>query len=78
MRATAAASPGVIDVDLGEVAFLDCTGIGELVRAYHDARDGGRVLVVTRSPGIVRIVLELTNVLPRLTPDSAAMAPGGV
>ena len=76
LRAAVAASPGVVDVDLGEVAFLDCIGIGELVRGYHDARDGGRTLVVSRPQGIVRRVLELTSVLALLTPDPAATVSG--
>ena len=76
LQAAVAASAGVIDVDLRRVVFLDCTGIGELVRAYHHARDGGRTLVVTRPQGIVRRVLELTSVLPLLTPDPAAMVSG--
>ena len=76
LQAAVAASPGVVDVDLGGVTFLDCTGIGELVRAYHEARDGGRTLVVSRPQGIVRRVLELTGILPWLTPDPAAMVSG--
>lgn len=76
LRAAVAASPSVVELDLGEVAFLDGTGIGELVRAYHDAHDRGRTLVVTHPQGIVRRVLELTNILPWLTPDPAGTVSG--
>ena len=77
LRAAVAASPGVIAVDLGEVVFLDCTGIGELVRAYHEAHNRGRTLVMTRPQGIVRRVLELTDVLPQLTSDPAGLVSAG-
>jgi anti-sigma B factor antagonist len=69
-----ATTSGVVELDLDEVAFLDCTGIGEVVRAYHEARRRGRRLVVTRPHGIVRRVLQLTDVLPLLAPESAVKA----
>jgi anti-anti-sigma factor len=74
LRAAVAASPGLIELDLDRVTFLDCTGIGEFVRAYRDARRRGRILIVNRPQGIVRKVLEMTEVLPLLAPDPAPAA----
>jgi anti-anti-sigma factor len=73
LRAAIAASPGVIDLDLAEVTFLDCTGISEFVRGYRDARGHGQPLIVSGPRGIVREVLEVTQVLPLLAPDPATM-----
>lgn len=69
----AARSAGATEVDLHHVTFLDCSVIGELVRAYLDARRHGQILVVTRPQGFVREVLELTNVLTLLTSRPAAL-----
>lgn len=50
-------------VDLGDVAFLDTTGIGTLAGAYKRVTEkGGRFNLVVTTKGIYR-VLELTGVL---------------
>jgi anti-anti-sigma factor len=64
---------GVTEVNLRHVTFLDCTVIGELVRAYLDARHHGQVLIVTEPRGFVREVLEVTNVLALLTSRPATL-----
>jgi anti-anti-sigma factor len=69
-----AASPDATDVDLHDVTFLDCCGIGEFIRAYLDAHGRGHTLTVSRPRGIVRRALELTDVLAVLTLDPAAVA----
>lgn len=73
-----AASPTVTEVDLREVTFLDCTGIGELVGAYLDARRRGQILIVTRPQAFVREVLDLVNTLTLLTSRPAALVGGDV
>jgi anti-sigma B factor antagonist len=66
-----AASAGVTELDLHGVTFLDCSGIGEFVRAYTEAQRRGHTLTASRPRGIVRRILELTGVLAILTPDRA-------
>jgi len=66
-----AASTGVTDLDLHDLTFLDCSGIGEFVRAYNEAQRRGHTLTVSRPRGVVRRVLELTGVLVLLTPVPA-------
>jgi anti-anti-sigma factor len=76
LHTAVAASPGVTEVDLGDVTFLDCAVIGEFVRAYLDARRRGQFLVVTRPRAFIREVLELANALPLLTSRPAALVGG--
>lgn len=73
LRAVLASSPGVIEVDLSHVTFLDCTAIGELIQARLDASRHGQILVVTRPRGFVRTVLQFANVLPLLTSRPTAL-----
>lgn len=75
LAGVAAASPGGVDLDLHDVTFLDCSGIGEFIRAYLDAHSRGKILTVSRPGGIVRRLLELTGVLAVLTPHGAAVLP---
>jgi anti-anti-sigma factor len=42
LAGVAAASPGAVDLDLHDVTFLDCSGIGEFIRAYLDAHGRGK------------------------------------
>jgi anti-sigma B factor antagonist len=65
-------SPGAVDLDLYDVTFLDCSGIGEFVRAHVDTRSRGHPLTVSRPRGVARRLLELTGVLAVLMPDDAA------
>jgi anti-anti-sigma factor len=53
-------APEVI-VDLGEVAFMDSTGIHALLGAYRRAQNRGSLGVVGSSPA-VRRVFEITGV----------------
>lgn len=70
--AAAVAASAVTELDLHQVTLLDCLSIGELMRARREARHRGRSLVVIRPQGIVREVLDLTDVLPLLAPDLTA------
>jgi len=76
LQTAVAASPGVTEVDLRDVTFLDCTIIGEFVRAYLEARRRGQLLIVTRPREFIREVLELANALPLLTSQPAALVGG--
>jgi anti-sigma B factor antagonist len=66
----AEAVTGIV-IDLAGVHFLDSSGIGALVGSLRAAQEHGRSLRVVHATGLVRDVLELTNVLPLLTdPES--------
>jgi anti-anti-sigma factor len=65
------ASPGATEVDLHEVTFLDCCGVGEFIRAYIEAQGRGHTLTVSRPRGTVRRILELGDVLAVLAPEHA-------
>jgi anti-anti-sigma factor len=67
-----ALSRTVTEVDLRDVTFLDCSGIGVLIAATNTAHGQGHGLIVRHPWGIVRRVLELIDVLPYLTASSAA------
>jgi anti-sigma B factor antagonist len=50
-------------LNLGEVSFMDSSGIGELVRCYHSAkRDGGQVKLLNLTKKI-RELLAITKLL---------------
>lgn len=66
--ATALESAQRIEVDLGELRFLDSSGIHVLVTAYHGAQSRGAALYVTQAAGVVAAVLELTGVGTLLAP----------
>jgi anti-anti-sigma factor len=57
----------VLEVDLAECTFLDCTGIGVLVGARDAAVHTGCQVLVIRAKPIVRRVLELTGLLDVFT-----------
>ncbi len=67
--AEAVAGSPVVVVDLAGLAFIDSSGIHELVTAYHAAREQGRELYLRSASGIVATVLQVTGVgeLLRLT-----------
>lgn len=67
-----ALSRTVTEVDLRDVTFLDCSGIGVLIAATNTAHRQGHDVIVSNPWGIVLRVLELTNVLPYLTARSPA------
>lgn len=54
-------SPTVV-VDLGELAFLDSSGIHELISAHHLAREQRGHVYVRNASGIVASVLDLTGI----------------
>lgn len=60
---------GTVEVDLRRVRFLDCTGIGALLRARGDALESGHVMFISGPRGIVRRVLDLTDTVTVLTAD---------
>jgi anti-anti-sigma factor len=53
-------------VDLGNVTFLDATGVSALVEAAVAARRAGIHLTVRNPRGLVRRILEITGVAARL------------
>jgi len=57
-------------LDLSGVTFLDSSGIGALIGCLRKADQAGKSLRVENAQGLVRDVLELTNVLPLLTADA--------
>ena len=62
-------------VDLGEVSFLDSTGVHLLLDAYDRARAGGGSLSVVDAAPDVHRVLELIGVADRLEPPRASLRP---
>lgn len=70
LRHAVGMSYDVTEVDLRDVTFLDCAGIGVLVAANNTAHHEGHDVIVSHPWGIVRLVLELTDVLPYLTAPS--------
>ena len=50
-----------ICIDLGGVAYLDSTGIGELVGAHSIAREAGASIILVRLPEKVANLLRLTR-----------------
>lgn len=66
-----------IDVDMREVDYLDSVGIGVLVAAHRAAAERGVTLGLFNVGPIVRMVLEITNLLPTLLSGvhSASSAP---
>jgi len=60
-----------IELDCGQVTFLDSSGIGVLVRSLVRARKQGKVLRLGAISSRVRQTLELTNVISQFTPAGA-------
>ncbi|WP_203699847.1 STAS domain-containing protein [Asanoa iriomotensis] len=58
--------PTALTVDLGEVSFLDSTGIAVLVQGYRLAVEFAVPMTVVNFRPPVRQVLELSGVLPLL------------
>jgi anti-anti-sigma factor len=52
---------GDVTVDVADVALIDATGVGVLVRATDQARDNGRALIVRAPNPTVRRVLEAAD-----------------
>jgi anti-sigma B factor antagonist len=56
----------VVVLDLGEVDFLDSSGIREIVRSARELEDLGGRLLVEHASGAVQRVLEVTGILEGL------------
>jgi anti-anti-sigma factor len=62
LDAVAQGSVRQIVVDLGQLRFLDSSGVHALVKGYHSAKTAGASLVVRNAAGIVARVLTITGV----------------
>lgn len=70
--------PDLLDVDLAEVTFLDCTGLGVLVAVRAAAVQAGCQMRVSHPQPIVRRVLEVTGLLGVFTVPTVGPAPAAV
>jgi anti-anti-sigma factor len=61
-----------IDLDCGQVTFLDSSGIGVLVRNLVRARNQNKVLRFASMSARVRQTLELTNIISQFAAPKAA------
>ena len=73
--------PAVLDVDLTDVSFLGCAGVGALACVRDAAVRAGCQLRIIRPQPIVRLVLDLTGMLsdvtaPTTAPSAEASRPG--
>lgn len=78
LHAAVGVAPLVV-VDLAALAFLDSSGVHNLVMAHHAARDRGGRVVVVNATGAVAAVLDVTGVGVLLAPavgDCAGPAAG--
>jgi anti-anti-sigma factor len=76
MATVEAAGPAVVVVDLGELTFMDSSGLRALVAADERARKAGRRLAIVPGPPQVRRVFEITQLDGRLdlVDDASAVA----
>jgi anti-sigma B factor antagonist len=58
---------GTVTLDLGEVGFVDSSGLGALVAVHHYAQANGTNLVVRAAPAHVRDLFSLTRLDDLLT-----------
>jgi anti-anti-sigma factor len=61
-----------VTVDLGKVTFLDCAGLGELIRGRDLALHRGLRYEVVEAHGIPRHVMTMTGTLALLAADKPA------
>ena len=54
-------------LDMSRVTFMDCAGLGEIMRAHHRAVEGGGWLRLAYVPEGPLLVLRLTNTAQLLT-----------
>jgi len=59
-------SPPLLILDLGELDFMDSTGLRVVVSAASRARDEDRRLVIVKGPEVVQRVFEITRLAERL------------
>jgi anti-anti-sigma factor len=69
-----AGAPGTLVVDLGELNFMDSSGLRSLVMADQRARKAGRRLAIVPGPPAVRRVFEITQLDGRLDLVESASA----
>ncbi|WP_051836851.1 STAS domain-containing protein [Streptomyces sp. NRRL WC-3742] len=67
----------VVVLDLSQVTFMDCAGLGALVQARNRADHSGRRLVVHGISRPVARLLTLAGLTRRLAPAPGAAAGGG-
>jgi anti-anti-sigma factor len=65
----------VVVVDVGELDFLDSSGVHGLIMAYHAALGSGKRLFVVNPRGSVATVLDLTGVTGLLSPPDGESLP---
>ncbi len=61
-------------IDLGDVTYLDSTGIGELVGAYTNAHNANAVVKLARLPEKIYNLLQITRLISvfEIHPDEAS------
>jgi anti-sigma B factor antagonist len=64
--AMASATGGRLVLDLSEVAFVDSTALGTILKASSQLEESGTPLAVVVREGPVRALLEMTNLTQRL------------
>ncbi len=68
---------GTVELDLGQVVFVDSSALAELVRAHKSAHACGGTLVISALSDPVRVILEMTalnQVLTIRVPDAGAVS----
>lgn len=73
-RAVAVPEVRQIEVDMGQVTFLDSSGLGVLVASYRAAEERGISLRLRELRPMVRMVLEVTNLVDLLVGDGTRQA----
>lgn len=58
--------PKVLVLDLGELRFMDSTGLAIIVSSYKRMKRAGRRVVIMRPTAAVRRIFQLTGMLDRL------------
>lgn len=66
LRRAEAAEPELVVLDLGELSFLDSTGLRLIVTADQRARENGRRLAIVKGPESVQRVFAITRLDERL------------
>lgn len=66
LRRVEAAEPELVVLDLGELSFLDSTGLRLIVTADQRARENGRRLAIVKGPESVQRVFAITRLDERL------------
>jgi len=70
-----AAGTTAVNVDLSDLAYLDSSGIGGLVKGRRKADKTGVAYRVTGATGMVRQVLRMTGMLEYLAAESTIESP---